>query len=112
MIQLMAERQSATGRRITSRSVAQELDIPENSFSRYLRRAEPPGDEVVTPLAEYFGVTRGWLRYGEGEKYIDVVIHNRDGTISAVEAKRTETPKLGMKPASDAPAAKKTRRRA
>lgn len=65
----MAERQGTTGRKVTARGVAEDLDIPEGSFSRYLKRKKAPPDKVMEPIAKYFGVYRGWLRYGEGEKY-------------------------------------------
>lgn len=68
VIQLMAERQATTGRKVTARSVAADLGIPEGSFSRYINREAPPGDDIISALSEYFGVMRGWLRYGEGEK--------------------------------------------
>lgn len=69
VLQLIAERQATTGRKVTARSVAADLDIPEGSLSRYISKKTPPPDRVTTPMAKYFGVYRGWLRYGEGEKY-------------------------------------------
>lgn len=72
----MAERQATTGRKVTARSVADDLGIPETSFSRYLSKKNPPPDKVTTPMAKYFGVTRGWLRYGDDPKRWPISIQN------------------------------------
>lgn len=67
----MTDRQRATGRKVTARKVARAVKLTESTFSRYLNSEDPPPDDVLEPLAKYFHVRRGWLRYEEDPKYAE-----------------------------------------
>jgi transcriptional regulator with XRE-family HTH domain len=60
--------------------VARALKIPIATYNRletgtFVRAPEPA---TLRRLADYFGVTRGWLWFGEGEKYATPIVVIRD----------------------------------
>lgn len=46
------------------RDVATAMGVSESTVGRWENGEAIPRDAVLTKLAEYFGVTRQWLRYG------------------------------------------------
>lgn len=48
--------------------IAEAVGTTHSSISRYEADVTKPDDEMLGKLAAYFGVTRSWLRFGEGER--------------------------------------------
>lgn len=48
--------------------IAKRVGVSVATYSRYEADITKPDDEILGKIADYFGVTRGWLRFGEGEK--------------------------------------------
>jgi transcriptional regulator with XRE-family HTH domain len=48
--------------------IAEAVGISQPTYSRYEADASKPDDDTLGRLADYFGVTRSWLRFGEGER--------------------------------------------
>jgi transcriptional regulator with XRE-family HTH domain len=55
-------------RDIEQSEIAAAAGVTQGSISRYEADATKPDDDTLARLADYFGVTRGWLRFGEGER--------------------------------------------
>jgi transcriptional regulator with XRE-family HTH domain len=108
--QLRREKSAAEERDVSQAEVAKFVGDRQPNVAKWESGSVPDDEAIVRKLAEFYGVTFVWLTLGEGPKYIDVVIHNRDGSIAAVEAKRTETPKLGLGKAADEKPGKGRRR--
>jgi transcriptional regulator with XRE-family HTH domain len=73
LAQLRREKAARDHRDIDQAEIAKAIGIGAGKQS-YVSRWENdiiPRDEVLAKLAGYYGVTLGWLRYGEGEKYAD-----------------------------------------
>lgn len=56
-------------RDITAAEVAREIGVSTPTYSRYEANLTKPDDDTLARAAKYLGVTRSWLRFGEGEKY-------------------------------------------
>lgn len=54
---------------LSSAMVAKAVKVTPSSYSRYENDLAKPDDDDLSRIASYFGVTRSWLRFGEGEKY-------------------------------------------
>lgn len=52
-------------RDIGQKDVAEAVGATRPSVSRWEAGGSPPNDEMIARLAAYFGVTPGWLRYGQ-----------------------------------------------
>lgn len=71
LAQLRRERAAKLRRDIDQTDIAKAIGIGAKKQS-YVSKWESgtiPKDDVLKKLAAYYGVTVGWLRYGEGEKY-------------------------------------------
>jgi transcriptional regulator with XRE-family HTH domain len=55
-------------RDIGHQEIADAAGVSQPTYSRYEADATKPDDDTLARLADYFGVTRGWLRFGEGER--------------------------------------------
>ena len=53
-------------RDIDQKAVAAAVGVSPAAVSRWENGETIPRDDVLVRLAEYFGVTASWLRYGEG----------------------------------------------
>lgn len=79
-------------RDITSAQVAKACRVTPSSYSRYENDLSKPDDEDLARIAEYFGVTRAWLRFGEGQKYPDAPIEGVRVAGPAPKPKRLADP--------------------
>ena len=52
-------------------SVAKELGISKQLLHSYEQGISMPGDEMKTRIAKYYGMTVGFLFYGEGQKNVN-----------------------------------------
>lgn len=68
LAQLRREKAAQERRDITAANVADRLKISRPTYSRYEANLTRPDDDTLGKLADYFGVTRSWLRFGEGER--------------------------------------------
>jgi transcriptional regulator with XRE-family HTH domain len=50
--------------KLTQRQLGDKVGAESMSVSRWERGASEPSDENITRLAEVFGVSRAWLKYG------------------------------------------------
>lgn len=50
---------------ISQKDVAEAVGSSAPSVSRWEKGGPPPSDATLERLARYFGVTMGWLRYGQ-----------------------------------------------
>lgn len=62
------EKAARERRDIAQRDVARAVGVSAASLSRYEAGDTLPDDEVIERLAAYYGVSRSWLRYGEGSR--------------------------------------------
>jgi transcriptional regulator with XRE-family HTH domain len=58
----------AEWRDIRQQEIALALEVSPVNYNRYETGVTPIPDEVIERAAKYFGVTRAFLRYGEGER--------------------------------------------
>lgn len=49
--------------------VAKAIGVSPSTYSRYEADLTKPPDDVLGLLARYYGTTRAYLRFGEGERY-------------------------------------------
>lgn len=91
------EKAARERRDISQKDVAEAVGSTAPSVSRWENGGSPPGDAMLRKLAAYFGVTPGWLRYGQLPREYPVVadappvhpsIHR--GTLAEAEAKERE----------------------
>lgn len=59
------EKAARERRDISQKDVAEAVGSSAPSVSRWENGGQPPGDAILERLARYFGVTMGWLRYGQ-----------------------------------------------
>ncbi len=72
LAQLRREKAANDRRDIDQADVAKAIGLPGKQS--YVSRWEAdviPRDEILKKLADYYEVTIGWLRYGEGQKRLD-----------------------------------------
>lgn len=50
------------------KDIAETLGTSLANVSRWDSGSNMPGDDLMKRIAAFFGVTPGWLRYGEGER--------------------------------------------
>lgn len=62
------------GRDITHVDLAKAAGVTPATVSRWESGESPPKDGALIRLAHYFGVTRGWLRYGEEPREAQSVV--------------------------------------
>lgn len=109
-------------RDIDQKDVAEAIGTSSVNVSRWESGQVVPGDDNIQKLAEYFGVTPGWLRYGVGDREVrrspitGIELPPREKTKplvyekgKAVPLKSAETPTLGL---GEAKSKAKKRRRA
>lgn len=53
---------------LDGKDIAKAVGVSASTYSRYEADLTKPDDDTMAKLANYFGVTRGWLRFGEGER--------------------------------------------
>ncbi len=66
LAQARREKAARERRDILQKDVAAAIKTTPTTVSRWEAGVNVPDDEMVRRLAKYFGVTPGWLRYGEG----------------------------------------------
>lgn len=52
-------------RAIENQEIADTLDVEPSTVGRWFDGASMPREDALVQLAEYFGVTPSWLRYGQ-----------------------------------------------
>ncbi len=67
LAQQRREKAARDQRDIGQKEVAEAVGASEPSVSRWEAGIGVPRDATIQRLADYFGVTPGWLRYGDGE---------------------------------------------
>ena len=55
-------------RDIDKTDVAEAVGTTHSSISRYENDVSKPDDAMLQKLADFYGVTRSWIRFGEGER--------------------------------------------
>lgn len=71
LAQLRREKAAREERDIDQTEIAKAIGIGAKRqayISRWENGYVVPKDDVLKKLADYYGVTPGWLRYGEGDK--------------------------------------------
>lgn len=68
LAQLRREKAVETRKDLNAYDIAKAVGVSQPTYSRYEANITTPDDAILGRIAEYFGVTRSWLRYGEGEK--------------------------------------------
>lgn len=68
MAQERREKAARERRDISQRDVAEAVGTSGANVSRWEAGQAIPGEEFLAKLATFFGVSRAWLRYGEGER--------------------------------------------
>lgn len=68
LAQLRREKAALEERDIDHKAIAKAVGASVASVSRWESGEVFPGDAYLKKLAEYYGVTRAWLRYEEGER--------------------------------------------
>lgn len=71
LAQLRREKAYLEERDIWPIDVARGVGAGQSSVSRWENGEVFPTDDAMGKLAAFYGVTRAWLRYGEGEKWAD-----------------------------------------
>lgn len=56
-------------RGIEAQEIAAEIGTSKENVSKWLAGKTIPRDKLMLKLAAYFGVTPGWLRYGQEPRY-------------------------------------------
>jgi transcriptional regulator with XRE-family HTH domain len=69
LAQTRREKQVADERDIDFGEIAKAARVSISTYSRYEADITKPDDDTLGLLASYYGVTRSWLRFGEGDKY-------------------------------------------
>lgn len=62
------EKAARERRDIDGKDVAAAVGISPPTYSRYEADLTKPDDETLGKLSAFFGVTRSWLRFGEGQR--------------------------------------------
>lgn len=63
------EKAARERRDVTRTDVAEAVGLSSAAISNYeLGKSRNIAEDIITRLAEYFGVRASWLRYGEGER--------------------------------------------
>lgn len=68
LAQLRRQKAADEGRDIEKQTVAKAVGVSKASYGRYEAGLSMPDEEIMGKLADYFGVTRSWLHYGEGQR--------------------------------------------
>lgn len=68
LAQLRREKAFREERDIGPIDVAKAVEAGQSSMSRWENGEVFPNDDTLGKLAGYYGVSRAWLRYGEGER--------------------------------------------
>lgn len=68
LAQLRREKAVDDHRDLDRREVAKAIGASPSSVTRWENGEVFPGEDTLADLAKYYGVTRSWLRFGEGER--------------------------------------------
>ena len=68
------------GRRVSSTEIAKKLEIPQSSYSEYLRDMQTPSLETIKKLANYFNVTVDYLMGSSNVRNPDQYFQTLDKT--------------------------------
>lgn len=68
LAQLRRERAVLERKDLNAYDIAKAVGVSQPTYSRYEANITIPDDKTLARIAEYHGVSRSWLRYGEGER--------------------------------------------
>lgn len=68
LAQLRREKAAHDRRDLEMKDVAKAVKTSLSNYSRYEAGLVKPRDEVLGRIADYFGVRRAWLIWGEGDR--------------------------------------------
>lgn len=55
--------------KLTQTDFGARIGVTGSSITNYESGARNPGDAIILSICREFGVSEGWLRYGEGEMF-------------------------------------------
>lgn len=66
--------------KLTQVEFGSKIGLSGSSITCYEKGHNSPGDAVILSICREFGCSEGWLRYGEGEMFVQ---HTRQETVAA-----------------------------